>query len=148
MAKRRGRPPEKYMQVLRLLEPCQGYDKGKTIDDLTKAMNDGKSDFKLKAMTRQLIIGARKFARNLGTDADIASIQLLGTSERRYCHLSNVAEYRKAINDLAIHIQGTDKTKKQFEKHEETIEERKELERLRKEMAKKKLEEKQQQNQE
>jgi hypothetical protein len=145
---RRGRTPIKYMQVLRLLEPCQGYENGKTIDDLAKAMYKGKSDFQTKAMTRQLIIGARKFARSLvGTDADIASIQLVGTSQRKYCHLSNVAEYRKAINDLAIHIIGTDKTKKQFEKHEETIEERKKLEEMRKAMAKK-LEEKQKQNQE
>ena len=143
---RRGRAPLKYMQVLRLLEPCQGYEKGITIDDLAKAMHNGKNDFQTKAMTRQLIIGARKFARSLGTDADIASIQLVGTSQRKYCHLSNVAEYTKAINDLEIHIQGTDKTKKQFQKHEKTIEERRKLEEMRKAMAKK-SEEKQKQNQ-
>lgn len=143
---RRGRIPLKYMQVLRLLEPCHGYENGRTIDDLAKAMYNGKSDFQTKAMTRQLIIGARKFARKLGINADIASIQLIGTSERRYCHLSNVAEYTKAINDLAIHIQGTEKTRKQFEQQEKTIEERKKLEEMRKAMAKK-SEEKQKQNQ-
>ncbi|MCJ7634821.1 hypothetical protein MUP77_20830 [Candidatus Bathyarchaeota archaeon] len=143
---RRGRIPLKYMEVLRFLEPCHGYDNGKIIDEIAMKMY-GKNDFQTKAMTRQLIIGARKFARNLGTDADIASIQLVGTSQRKYCHLSNVAEYTKAINDLAIHIQGTDKTKKQFEKHEKTIEERKKLEEMRKAMSKK-SEEKQKQEQE
>lgn len=134
---RRGRIPAKYMQVLRLLEPCQGYDKGKTIDDIARAMYNGASDFRTKAMARQLIIGARRVTRKLGIKADIASIQLVGTSERRYCHLTTVAEYTKAINDFAAHVEGTQKTERELEQRRETVEERRRLEEARRARAKK-----------
>src|SRR4030043_518629 len=92
---KRGRTPNKYMRVLKLLEPCQGYEKGITIDDIAIAMYE-RSDFHTKAMARQLIGGARRLTRKLGIKADLASISLVG-AERRYCHLNTVAEYGKAI---------------------------------------------------
>lgn len=88
-------------------------------------------------MARQLIILARKVMRRQGFNVDIASIKLVGTSERRYCHLTTVSEYTKAINDFEAHIEGTQKTEQKLIQGRETIEQRRKLEEARKTMAKK-----------
>jgi len=133
---RRGRIPAKYMQILRLLAPCQGYDKGKTIDDIATAIY-GVCDFRSKAMARMLIGAARKATRQQGINADIFSVKPVGMSERRYCHLTTIAEYTKAINDFEAHIEGATKTEHGLKQRRETIEERKKLEELRKAKAQK-----------
>lgn len=104
MAKR-GRIPAKYIQVLKLLAPCKGWENGKTIDEIAIAIY-GSSDFQRKA-TARMLIGAARNAANL----QIFSIKPVGTDERRYCHLTNVVEYTKAINDFERHIDGTQNTK-------------------------------------
>lgn len=134
---RRGRIPAKYIQVLRLLAPCRGYENGKTIDDIAKAIYEGACDFRSKAMARQLIGAARRATKRQGFDADIFSIKPVGMSERRYCHLTTVAEYTKAINDFEAHIEGTQKTEQGLEQRRLTIEERRKLEEARKAKARK-----------
>jgi len=123
------------VEILRSLEPCQGYENGKTIDELADEMY-GKHDFESKAKTRMLIVAARKAMRRLGINIDIASIKIVGQKDKRYCHPSTVAEYTKAINDFEAHAEGTKKTQKEFEKRKETIEERRKLEELKKAKAK------------
>ena len=142
---KRGRVPNKYFQVLKLLEPCQGYENGKTIDDIARAMYNDASDFHAKAMARQLIGGARKLTRKIGIKADIASINV--GNERRYCHLSTVAEYGKAINAFEAHIDGTKKTNKDLTQLRDTIDERRRLEEARKVASKAKQEQRQEETQ-
>lgn len=136
---RRGRIPIKYVEILRLLEPCQGYENGKTIDELADGMY-GKHDFESKAKTRMLIVAARRAMRRLGINVDIASINIVGQKGKKYCHPTTVAEYTKAINDFETHAEGTKKTQREFEKRRETIEERRKLEELKKARAKRKEE--------
>jgi len=133
---RRGRIPAKYMRILRLLAPCQGYDRGKTIDDIAIAIY-GSSDFRSKAMARMLIGAARKVTKQQGFNADIFSIKLVGMSERRYCHLTTVSEYTKAINDFQAHIEGAQETEQGLEQRRLTIEERRKLEEARRVKARK-----------
>lgn len=133
---RRGRIPGLYIKVLRLLAPCQGYDNGKTIDDIADAIY-GQHNFESKAKTRMIIGAARRAMWRQGIKVDIASIKLVGTSEKRYCHLTTVAEYTKAINDFAAHIEGTQKTEHELKQRRETLEERRRLEEARKARAKK-----------
>ncbi len=133
---RRGRVPAKYMEILRLLEPCQGYDKGKTIDELSDKLY-GKHNPESKQKTRLLIIAARIAMRRLGINVDIASIKIYGQTEKRYCYLTTVAEYAKAIGDFEAHVEGTEKTKEEFEKRRETVEARRKLEEARRAKAKK-----------
>ena len=128
--------PTKYMEVLRLLAPCQGYENGKTIAELADKTY-GKHDFESKAKTRQIIIAARIAMRKQGINVDIASIKIFGQTEKRYCHLTTVGEYTKAINDFEAHAEGTQKTQKELEKRRETVEERRKLEEARKVRAKK-----------
>lgn len=132
---RRGRLPSKYMQVLRLLGTCKGYERGKTIDEIASAIYDGRADFQAKAMARQLIGAARRAMRRQGIDVDIYSIKPIGMPERRYCYLTTVAEYTKAINDLQSHIEGTQETEEAIRRRRETIEERARLEEARRARA-------------
>lgn len=136
MAKR-GRIPVKYIQVLRLLQPCKGWENGKKIDEIAMAVY-GSSDFRHKAMARMLIGVARNAA-----NVQIFSIKPVGTEERRYCHLLSITEYTKAINDFERHIEGTQNTKEDLEAGRETVEERRRLEEARKVAARVKIEERQ-----
>jgi hypothetical protein len=120
-----------YMQVLRLLAPCQGYEKGKTINEIAEAIY-GRSDFQAKAMSRQLIGAARKAMKRQGISVDICSIKLVGMRERRYCHLTTVTEYTKAINDFERHIEGIKETKEGLESRRKTVEEREKLKEVKK----------------
>jgi len=61
----------------------------------------------------------------------------VGMSERRYCHLTTVTEYTKAINDFEAHIEGAQETEQELKRRRETIEQRRKLEEARKAMAKK-----------
>ncbi|MCK4320796.1 hypothetical protein KAW11_04185 [Candidatus Bathyarchaeota archaeon] len=131
---RRGRLPAKYIQVLTLLAPCQGYELGKTIGEIADAIYD-RHDFQSKAKARQLIGAARRATRRQGINADIFSIKLVGTSERRYCHLTTVSEYTKAINDFQTHIEGTQETEEELERRRETVEARARLEEARRARA-------------
>lgn len=135
MAKR-GRVPAKYIQVLKMLAPCKGWENGKNIDEIAMAIY-GNKDFQCKAMARQLIGAARNAA-----NVQIFSIKPVGTDERRYCHLTNVVEYTKAINDFARHIEGSENTKRDLEEGRQTIEQRKLLEETRKQATKVKQEQK------
>lgn len=133
---RRGRLPSKYMQVLRLLATCKGYERGKTIDEIASAIYDGRTDFQAKAMARQLIGAARRALRRQGIDVDIYSIKPIGMPERRYCYLTTITEYTKAINDLQSHIEGTQETEETLRHRRETVEERARLEAARRAGAK------------
>lgn len=134
---RRGRIPAKYMEVLRLLAPCQGYENGKTIDDIARAIYEGACDFRSKAIARQLIGAARKATRRQGINADIFSIKPVGTLERRYCHLTTVVEYTKAINDFETRVEGEQQTEEGLKQRRETVEQRRRLEEARKAKEKK-----------
>lgn len=132
--RRRGRLPSKYMQVLTLLAPCQGYERGNTIDQIADEIY-GRHDFASKAKARQLIGAARRAMKLRGINVDLFSIKPVGMPERRYCHLVTVAEYTKAIHDLQSHIEGTQETEEELGQRRETVEERLRLEEARKARA-------------
>lgn len=127
---RRGRLPYKYMHVLTLLAPCKGYELGKTIDEIADAIYE-QHGFENKAKARQLIGAARRAMRQRGINVDIFSIKPVGMPERRYCHLTTVAEYTKAIHDFQSHIEGTQETEEELRRRRETVEERARLEEAR-----------------
>jgi len=124
------------MDVLRFLRECKGYEKGKTIDDIARTVY-GKSDFETKAKTRQLIGAARRAMKREGIDVDIYSIKPVGMPERRYCYLTTIVEYTKAIDDFEAHITGTEETQDALERRRETVEERAKLAEARRARARK-----------
>jgi len=132
---RRKRLAFKYLQVLKFLEPCQGYELGKTIDEIADKIYE-RHDFASKARARQLIAHARRAARLLGMKPEIFSQKPEGMDERRYFHLTTVAEYTKTIHDLQEHIEGTQKTEKKLTLRRKTAEERAKLEEVRRDRAK------------
>ena len=133
---RRGRLPAKYMEVFRLLAPCQGYERGMTIDEIARAMY-GRTDFQAKAKARQLIGYGRRAMRRQGIDVDIFSVKPMGMPERKYCHLTTVVEYTKTIDDFEAHITGAEETQEALERRRKTVEERARLAKARRARARK-----------
>ena len=115
-----------YLQVAKLLGPCKGYEKGKTIDEIALVVY-GSDDAHSKQKARLLVHEAR---RKIGVP--VFSIKP-PDNKRRYCHLISETEYGRAIRDFERHILGTKDTKEDLKKRREAVKERERLERIRRE---------------
>lgn len=130
MLARRGRLPTFYIRVAKLLQPCQGYDLGKPIEVIAEKIY-GKDTFHNRAKARQLIGAARK-----ALGVDIFSVKPVGMSERRYCHLTTVVEYTKAIDDFEKQVDGLQGTEDKLKRERETVEAKRKLKEQRMKRAK------------
>ena len=101
--KRRGRIPIVLMKAVEILKPCQGYEKGKSINHIARELY-GYDDMFSKIKARQQIARIRRIAKKEHIDnLWIYSMKPMGmpiNMPRRYFHLQQPEEFKKVLDKL------------------------------------------------